>query len=964
MACTSVNAADILVTSNLDDSGAGCTLREAVASANTSVDLLNGCATGSDNDIDSILFDQSTFAASNTIALAVGELSIADKNIVISGDSVARGIVLVASDEARVMRVRGGQVTLNSLTLTGGNPTFDANIDAETNRFNRGGGLLIEDNSDVTITDSQIVNNSVTSVRDGTSAGGGIRIDNNARLTIENSTISRNRVDNSQRVEGGGISVGDGNTIEISNSKVEENTLRSRRGSGSFAGGMIADKNNDIVITNSSISHNQGGALEVRNDSIRDANGQLTRRDSTVSIIDTRIENNTMGRNEDGFGARDGSAGIRIIGGTDVRLSRTSISNNTSIFQSPIFLRQSTVFIEDSLISENRSQAVFGGGLYSEYSTLHLKNSTISGNQQIGSRGFGSAAFLILSNVYFENVTVSDNALNPAESGAAGGALALALSSVGFSNSIIANSQSLNPNIPTVLECFDLQQSNGAGSTITMDSATIIEGGGCGAERTEDPALLPLADNGGPTLTHALADTSIAINSGLNATCLATDQRGLGRDSNCDVGAFEFGLVVPTLSLTTSPDSIAENNGVSTGTITRNTPFDTPLIVQLSSSDVTSVTVPSQVQIPAGASSATFAITAVDDLLADGDSNSLISANADGFDAVSAQLTVVDDEVPQLTVELSADEVDENIGQAAATLSRNTPLDTALPVSLASNSGGRLGLPVTTFEFPAGEESIEIEFDVIDNAIADGDADLEIIATSDGFQAGIAPITVVDDETPALTLTLDQDSIIENEVLTATVSRNTPTSSALIVSLSSNNTNRATVNSTVEIPAGATSANFTVTGVDNLLADGTQTVNIFASVADNLLNAANANVTVVDNDDADNDTIADTVDNCPSIANTNQANLDGDQFGDVCDSDIDGDGMPNTFEQANGLDPRNAADANADNDGDGFTNLDEFQFGSDPNNADVDENGNGIPDAAERPEFNPATILLLLLDDD
>ncbi len=46
-------------------------------------------------------------------------------------------------------------------------------------------------------------------------------------------------------------------------------------------------------------------------------------------------------------------------------------------------------------------------------------------------------------------------------------------------------------------------------------------------------------------------------------------------------------------------------------------------------------------------------------------------------------------------------------------------------------------------------------------------------------------------------------------------------------------------------------------------------------------------------DDADNDGIADDVDNCPNTANPNQADMDGDDIGDVCDDDIDGDGYLN-----------------------------------------------------------------------
>ncbi len=46
--------------------------------------------------------------------------------------------------------------------------------------------------------------------------------------------------------------------------------------------------------------------------------------------------------------------------------------------------------------------------------------------------------------------------------------------------------------------------------------------------------------------------------------------------------------------------------------------------------------------------------------------------------------------------------------------------------------------------------------------------------------------------------------------------------------------------------------------------------------------------------DTDNDTIVDGKDNCPTTANTNQQDTDGDGVGDACDNDIDGDGLLNT----------------------------------------------------------------------
>ena len=62
-------------------------------------------------------------------------------------------------------------------------------------------------------------------------------------------------------------------------------------------------------------------------------------------------------------------------------------------------------------------------------------------------------------------------------------------------------------------------------------------------------------------------------------------------------------------------------------------------------------------------------------------------------------------------------------------------------------------------------------------------------------------------------------------------------------------------------------------------------------------------------------------------------------------ADSDGDGIPDTWEVAHGLDPRNYYDAFADTDGDGIPNRDEYRLGFDPQQADSD--GNGIPDGQE-----------------
>jgi hypothetical protein len=68
-------------------------------------------------------------------------------------------------------------------------------------------------------------------------------------------------------------------------------------------------------------------------------------------------------------------------------------------------------------------------------------------------------------------------------------------------------------------------------------------------------------------------------------------------------------------------------------------------------------------------------------------------------------------------------------------------------------------------------------------------------------------------------------------------------------------------------------------------------------------------------------------------------------WGGVVNNDLDGDGLPNFYEEANGLNPNDPADAASDSDNDGLTALQEFERKSDPNKADTD--GDGLSDKVE-----------------
>ena len=182
--------------------------------------------------------------------------------------------------------------------------------------------------------------------------------------------------------------------------------------------------------------------------------------------------------------------------------------------------------IDHSLVANNEARDVDGGGIYAANAAdLTLVNSTVSGNTSPNVGG-GIVAGEGLS---IRNSTIANN------TAARGGGVFMSSGSLSLRNSIIAGNASsmvgfencsIDPSVQTVLAGRNISDNDSCGIGLTMTVA--------------NPHLGPLANNGGPTKTHAIG-IGLAVDRGLDCT-ESTDQRYVARNKGptCDLGAFEF----------------------------------------------------------------------------------------------------------------------------------------------------------------------------------------------------------------------------------------------------------------------------------------------------------------------------------------------------------------------------------------------------------------------------------------
>jgi hypothetical protein len=269
----------------------------------------------------------------------------------------------------------------------------------------------------------------------------------------------------------------------------------------------------------------------------------------TAELVNSTISGNTITSESGGNGTSYFTAGGGLYVRGDATIIDSTISGNTATTTGTgrnaigggVFAT-GDLLISGSTIDGNTADGDGGGVFKARYSNygdpgtvLTIENSTISGNKALRGGGISSARSAQISS--------STIAYNEARSAAG-----MLFQPVGQDNMVFDFQSTILALNATPL--FDSTMSDfGSLGTVQVTGANNLFGNMGNIALPPDslrarPMLLPLADNGGPTRTHALAEGSPAIDAGNNAAGLDFDQRGDGFPrvvgAAADIGAYEF----------------------------------------------------------------------------------------------------------------------------------------------------------------------------------------------------------------------------------------------------------------------------------------------------------------------------------------------------------------------------------------------------------------------------------------
>jgi subtilisin family serine protease len=203
---------------------------------------------------------------------------------------------------------------------------------------------------------------------------------------------------------------------------------------------------------------------------------------------------------------------------------------------------------------------------------------------------------------------------------------------------------------------------------------------------------------------------------------------------------------VGTLALTL-PSSVTEGAGLISGqsfiTLT-NGPAVADITVQLASDRTSKLTVPATVVIPAGQSTATFALTALDDEYLDGTQVVTVSASVGGWSTAVRSLNVQDNEATAINLGFG-NSVSEGYGSYQTTLQLGGRVLQDTVVTLTSSRPDKIAVPASV-TVPAGLYGATLNATIVENSLKDGRQTVTLTATVAGIASSTKDVVVIDND--------------------------------------------------------------------------------------------------------------------------------------------------------------------------------------------------------------------------
>ena len=293
---------------------------------------------------------------------------------------------------------------------------------------------------------------------------------------------------------------------------------------------------------------------------------------------------------------------------------------------------------------------------------------------------------------------------------------------------------------------------------------------------------------------------------------------------------------LPAIELTPSK-SLLEEGELFTITLTITRAVSEDLKVKLTCQKPALFKMPSSVTVPAGETSVTFDVTALDDDIVNEFNAVDFTAYTENYTSGTCCVVVEDNDMPQLTMRLTPTIVSEAAGPSAivGVITRDKT-NSDITINLSDNSiNGDIYYSTKRITLKRGQSKAEFSIGIVDNQLKEGDRDVEFEAaiyisscnclagqTSGGYLCDT--IHVVDNDGPALSITSKNGNILEgSENNVFTISRNDSPVNDLAVQVSSTG-DGLTYPQTVTIPAGKSSVDINVALARNDVADDSRII--------------------------------------------------------------------------------------------------------------------------------------------